>query len=41
MVFNEVDLSAFAVLVEPVYEEAYSKWGPEFKETCLKIREGQ
>ncbi len=41
MIFTEVDLAAFAALVEPVYEDAYSKWGPEFKETCLKIREVQ
>lgn len=39
MIFNEVDLTAFAAQVEPVYEDAYAKWGPEFKETCLNIRE--
>ncbi len=39
MLFNEVDISLFAARVEPVYEQAYKKYGAEFEEICKAIKE--
>ena len=39
MIFNDVDTTLFSSRVDSVYEEAYTKYGDEFKEICIAIKE--
>jgi tripartite ATP-independent transporter DctP family solute receptor len=39
MQFNEVNISDFSTRIGPVYDEAYKKYGKEFKEICKAIRD--
>ena len=38
MKFNEVELTAFSSLIEPVYQESYKKYGKDFQDICEAIR---
>ena len=39
MLFNDVDIALFASRIEPVYKEAYEKYGEEFEQICKDIKE--